>query len=113
MTLEGVISKLDPTLEQFEIVKPYLTKSMTKRYNPLKMGKKVLNSIIEITDYMEEFPSDLKNAIRKINSGQVKVDLTHKGIDPMVKTLAKNNKTNHFRFYYGSTYCWSFFIYCF
>ena len=92
VTLEGVISKLDPTLEQFEIVKPYLTKSMTKKYNPVKMGKKVLNSFVEITDYMEEFPSDLKNAIRKINSGQVKVDLTHKGIDPMVRTLQRITK---------------------
>lgn len=92
VTLEGVISKLDPKLEQFEIVKPYLRKNVTEKYNPLKMGKKVLNSVVEITDYMEEFPSDLKNAIRKINTGQVKVDLTHKGIDPMVHTLQRITK---------------------
>ena len=92
VTLEGVISKLDPTLEQFEIVKPYLRTSVSKRYSPIKMGKKVVNSIVEITDYMEEFPSDLKNAIRKINSGRVKVDLTHKGIDPMVRTLQRITK---------------------
>ena len=92
VTLEGVISKLDPKLEQFEIVKPYLRTNVTKKYNPIKMGKKVINSIVEITDYMEEFPSDLKNAIRKINSGQVKVDLTHKGIDPMVHTLQRITK---------------------
>jgi ubiquinone biosynthesis protein len=92
VTLEGVISKLDPKLEQLEIVKPYLRASVTKKYNPLKMGKKVVNSIVEITDYMEEFPSDLKNAIRKINSGKIKVDLTHKGIDPMVHTLQRITK---------------------
>jgi ubiquinone biosynthesis protein len=38
---------------------------------------------------MEEFPRDLKNAIRKINKGEVKVDLTHKGIDPMVHTIQR------------------------
>jgi len=92
VTLEGVIGKLDPKLEQFEIVKPYLRTNVAKRYNPIKMGKKVVNSILEITDYMEEFPSDLKNAIRKINSGQVKVDLTHKGMDPMVHTLQRITK---------------------
>lgn len=92
VTIEGVINKLDPKLEQFEIVKPYLKTSATKKYNPIKMGKKVANSIIELTDYMEEFPSDLKNAIRKINSGRVKVDLTHKGIDPMVHTLQRITK---------------------
>lgn len=92
VTIEGVIEKLDPNLEQFEIVKPYLKSSATRKYNPFKMGKKVINSIVELTDYMEEFPADLKNAIRKINSGQIKVDLTHKGIDPMVHTLQRITK---------------------
>lgn len=92
VTLEGVIDKLDPTLEQFEIVRPYLMKSAAKRYNPVAMGKKVINSIVEFTNYVEEFPTDLKNAIRKINSGQIKVDLTHKGIDPMVHTLQRITK---------------------
>ena len=92
VTIEGVINKLDADLEQFEIAKPYLRTSITKKYNPIKMGKKVANSIVELADYMEEFPSDLKNAIRKINSGQIKVDLTHKGIDPMVHTLQRITK---------------------
>lgn len=92
VTLEGVIVKLDPELEQFEIVKPYLRKSVTKKYNPILIGKKMVNSFTELTDYMEEFPSDLKNAIRKINSGKVKVDITHKGIDPMVHTLQRITK---------------------
>lgn len=92
VTLEGVISKLDPTLEQFDIVKPYLRANVTRKFNPIKMGEKVVNSVIELTDYMEEFPSDLKNAIRKINTGQVKVHLTHKGMDPMVHTLQRITK---------------------
>ncbi|GAA4296238.1 ABC1 kinase family protein [Aestuariibaculum suncheonense] len=92
VTIEGVIEKLDPNLEQFEIVKPYLKASATKKYNPIKMGKKVLNAVVELADYMEDFPMDLKNAIRKINSGQIKVDITHKGIDPVVHTLQRITK---------------------
>ena len=41
---------------------------------------------------MEDFPTDLKNAIRKINSGKIQVDLTHKGIDPMVHSLLRITK---------------------
>ncbi|NNC50555.1 MAG: hypothetical protein HKO01_08490 [Flaviramulus sp.] len=92
VTIEGVLDKLNPNLEQFDMVRPYLIKSVTKNYNPLKMGEKVLNSMYELSNYMEDFPGDLKNAIRKINSGQVKVDLTHKGIDPMVHTLQRITK---------------------
>lgn len=89
VTLEGVIEKLDPDFEHFEIVRPYLTKSITKKFNPITIGKKLGNSIVEFADYMEEFPSDFKNAIKKINSGRIKVDLTHKGIDPVVHTLQR------------------------
>ncbi|GAA4269959.1 ABC1 kinase family protein [Hyunsoonleella aestuarii] len=92
VTVEGVINKLDTKLEQFEIAKPYLRTSLTKKYNLIKMGKKVANSVVELTDYIEEFPLDLKNAIRKINSGQIKVDLTHAGIDPMVHTIQRITK---------------------
>lgn len=92
VTLEGVIEKLDPDFEQLEIVRPYLIKSSKRKFNPIIIGKKVVNSIIELTDYMEEFPADLKNAIRRINTGQVKVDLTHKGIDPLRDTLHRITK---------------------
>ncbi|WP_027136725.1 AarF/UbiB family protein [Gaetbulibacter saemankumensis] len=92
VTIEGVVSKLDPKLDQFEVVRPYLSKTVARNYNPLILGKKVLNSIFEISDYLEEFPKDLKNAIRKINSGQIKVDLTHKGVDAMVNTIHRVTK---------------------
>jgi len=92
VTVEGVIEKLDPNLEVFEIVKPYLRQSATQKYNPVAIGKKVVNSVIELTNYMEDFPSDLKNAIRKINSGNIKVDLSHKGIDPLIHTLQRITK---------------------
>jgi ubiquinone biosynthesis protein len=92
VTIDGVIEKLDPDFDQFEIVTPYLRKSATRKYNPIVIGKKVVNSLLELTNYIEDFPADLKNAIRKINSGQIKVDLTHKGIDPMVHTLNRITK---------------------
>ena len=41
---------------------------------------------------MEDFPRDLKNAIRKINSGQISVNLNHQGIDPMVHTINRVTK---------------------
>ena len=92
VTIEGVIRKLDADLDQFEMVAPYLSKSVSKNYNPIEIGKKVLNSLYELSNYMEEFPRDLKNAIHKINRGQIEVDLTHKGIDPMVHTIQRITK---------------------
>ena len=92
VTIDGVIEKLSPGFDQFEIVRPYLRKSAARKYNPIDMGIKVVNSLVELSNYIEDFPSDLKNAIRKINTGRIKVDLTHKGIDPMVHTLNRITK---------------------
>lgn len=92
VTIEGVIRKLDANLEQFDMVKPYLSKSVSVNYNPIEIGKKILNSIYLMSSYMEEFPRDLKNAIHKINQGQIAVDLTHKGVDPMTHTIRRVTK---------------------
>lgn len=92
VTLEGLVYKLDPELDQYAIVRPFLLRAVAKSFNPVRFGEKALNSVYELGNYMEDFPRDLKNAIRKINRGEVKVDLTHKGIDPMVHTIHRVTK---------------------
>lgn len=87
VTIEGVIHKLDPALDLIELARPFLIRTVAKHYNPLQFAKRVFNSIYEMGMYMEDFPRDLKNAIRKINTGEIKVDLRHKGIDPLVHTI--------------------------
>ncbi|WP_439152835.1 ABC1 kinase family protein, partial [Winogradskyella sp.] len=92
VTLEGVVHKLDPELDQYTLAKPFLLRAVAKTFSPIRFGEKAINSIYELGNYMEDFPRDLKNAIRKINRGEVKVDLTHKGIDPVVHTIHRITK---------------------
>ena len=92
VTIEGVVQKLDPDFDELATVRPYLLKAVAKSFNAIKMGEKAINSVFELGNYLEDFPRDLKNAIRKINDGQVQVDLTHKGIDPMVHTAQRVTK---------------------
>lgn len=87
VTIEGVIRNLDPELDLTKMVRPFLVRTVARHYDPIQFGKRVLNSVYEMGMYMEDFPRDLKNAIRKINTGEIKVDLRHKGIDPLVHTI--------------------------
>lgn len=87
VTIEGVINRLDSELDLTKLIRPYLLKTIATHYDPLQFTGRILNSIYEMGMYMEEFPRDIKNAIRKINSGEIKVDLRHKGIDPLVHTF--------------------------
>lgn len=92
VTVEGVIHNLDPELDLLEIARPFMTNIIRKKLNPLAWGKKIVNTLFEFGAHMEDFPRDLKNAIRRINSGQVNVNLNHQGIDPMVHTINRVTK---------------------
>lgn len=92
VTVEGVAENLYPEIDIMSIAKPYMLRVIAKKYNPLDFGKKVLNSIFEFGTYMEDFPRDLKNAIRKINAGEIKVDIEHKGIDPVIHSFNRISK---------------------
>jgi ubiquinone biosynthesis protein len=87
VSVEGVIHQLDPNIDLMHIMKPYLIKLVARNYDPIQFGKRIFNSIYEMGLYLEDFPRDIKNAMRKINSGEMKVDLRHKGIDPLIHTI--------------------------
>jgi len=92
VTVEGVIHSLDPDLDLLDLARPYMRRIVAKKMNPLAWGKKIFNTIYEFGAHMEDFPRDLKNAVRKINTGQMNVNLNHKGIDPMVHTINRVTK---------------------
>ncbi len=92
VTIEGVIHNLDAELDLEKLMRPYLIKTIARHYNPVKFASRIFNSIYELGMYMEDFPRDLKNAIHRINSGELKVDLRHKGIDPLVHTINRVTK---------------------
>lgn len=92
VTIEGLISNLDPEIDMLEIARPYLRSAIARKLNPFKLGMKVLNGLYEMANYMEEFPNDLRNAVRKINTGKINVNLNHQGIDPLVHTFNRITK---------------------
>lgn len=92
VTVEGVIHNLDPKLDLMDLARPFMRRIIAKKMNPIAWGEKIFNTLYEFGAHMEDFPRDLKNAIRRINSGQISVNLNHKGIDPMVHTLNRITK---------------------
>jgi ubiquinone biosynthesis protein len=92
VTAEGLIHSLDQDLDISKMARPYMLKTVARHYSPVTFTKRVLNSVYEMGMYMEEFPRDIKTAIRKINTGEIKVDLRHKGIDPLIHTINRTGK---------------------
>lgn len=92
VSVEGVIRQLDPELDLEAMMRPYLVRTIWKHYDPMKLVTSLANSVYDMGIYMEELPRDIKTAIRKINTGEMKVDLRHQGIDPLVHTLNRITK---------------------
>lgn len=92
VSIEGVCRQLDPSLDLTEMIRPHLIRVMKRRYKPGQFIRRVLNSIYEMGMYMEDFPRDIKSAIRRINRGEIQVELKHQGVDPIVHSMVRMSK---------------------
>jgi len=92
VSIEGVCRQLDPTLDLTEMIRPHLLRVLRRRYKPVQFIRRVLNSVYEMGMYMEDFPRDIKTAIRRINRGEIQVELKHQGIDPVVNAMVRAAK---------------------
>lgn len=89
---EGVVRQLDPDLSLTEEVRPYIVKMITKDHGVMSFGRRFMNFASEFGNYMEDFPHDLRQFMKMAKNGEIKVDLEHKGVDPMIYTLEKVSK---------------------
>lgn len=92
VSIEGVVRNLDPGIKLLPAVQPYLKDVIKEKLSPIKFAKRFANSALEFGLYLEDLPGDIKDTIQKIKSGQIKVDLEHKGIDPLLFTLNRISK---------------------
>lgn len=74
LTLEGLISKLDPDLNIMEAVEPFGKRLMWKRYNPKNVIEKSWVGFIENFGIISHFPKDLKAVATAIRKGRLQLD---------------------------------------
>ena len=86
-SLEGLIRDLDNDIVLMEEIKPIIKKRIIEDRNPITSGEKIINSMYDLGNYLEEFPSDLRQTMKLIRKGKLRVNLKHEGMDPTVKTL--------------------------
>jgi ubiquinone biosynthesis protein len=86
-SIEGLVRDLDPEIVLMDELKPVIVKRIMDDRNPVTTGEKIINSMYDLGNYLEEFPSDLRQTMRLIRKGKLSVNLKHEGMDPTVKTL--------------------------
>lgn len=86
-SLEGLVRVMNPEIVLMDEIKPIIEKRIIHDRNPITTGEKIINSMYDLGNYLEEFPSDLRQTMKLIRKGKLKVNMEHQGIDPFVSSL--------------------------
>ncbi|MEH7547554.1 MULTISPECIES: ABC1 kinase family protein [Bacillaceae] len=93
ITLEGIISVIDPSLNLLELAKPYAQQLLVERYNPVKFGKRLCNDAEDMAESFTKIPGQLEEVLQKTSEGDLKVKISvHELDDIFTKIDRLSNK---------------------
>jgi ubiquinone biosynthesis protein len=86
---EDIGRKLYPEINIIEYLKPYVTKLVRRKMNPVSFLKEMYLPLLDFGSLLQEFPGDLRDIITKLKQGTLKVDIEHMGLHELKITLEK------------------------
>ncbi|PFN96772.1 ABC transporter [Bacillus sp. AFS076308] len=93
ITLEGIASDIDPSLNLLELAKPYAQQLLVERYNPVKFGKRLLTDAEDMAESFTKIPGQLEEVLQKTSEGDLKVKISvHELDDIFTKIDRLSNK---------------------
>lgn len=76
ITLEGIGLEYDPKFRLIDSARPFVENLMLRRLNPVNMFNNFLKNSLKFKKFAETFPDEATKALRKIQSGKIKVDVS-------------------------------------
>lgn len=76
ITLEGLGLQYDPKFRLIENARPFVENLMLRRMSPYNILKTFMKNSFKIKKFAETFPDEANKALRKIEKGEIKVDLS-------------------------------------
>ena len=83
VTAEGLARSIDPTLNVYEIAKPYAGRLLSARYKPEYLLETATERAVEYARYAEDYPEQLRLLLTELEDGELEVRLRHKGLDEL------------------------------
>lgn len=77
MTVENIISQLDPQLSIIDIAEPYGKKVLKKKLSPRKLKNELADMVLDYADIARTMPGQVNNILRTIEEGELKVKMEH------------------------------------
>ena len=87
VVLEGASRALHPGFSLIEVIAPYATKIIARRFSPTELLGKIKRGYRDWNGLIEAFPRDATEILRRAREGRLDVHLVHRGLDTTVNRL--------------------------
>ncbi len=85
-TVEGVGLSLDPEFHMINQAAPFVKRVKMEQSHPKRVASDILKSGVDLVRLMQEIPGELRELLRQMKRGKVKMEFEHRGLEPMQKT---------------------------
>ncbi len=85
--LEGIGKVVHPDMNTMEEIKPYGQKMVMELYSPQNASSNALSTFNDLLAFVNTFPSELKDIVRKLRQGKLHTQIGIDGYDYFLKTI--------------------------
>jgi len=86
IALDGVVLKLDPDFCVTEYLEPYVVKLIKNDPRIKHLKDDLFFALMDITSLIKDFPFELKDALRIVKTGDLRIQFEHHGLEPMINS---------------------------
>ncbi len=83
VTAEGISRSIDPSLNVYEVARPYAQRLLNERYAPDALLETARERTLEYARYLEDYPEQLRQFLTELEDGELEVRLKHQGLDEL------------------------------
>lgn len=87
IVLEGAAATLNPGFSLIEVITPYASKILMRRFSPGELFGRLRRSSRDWSALFDAFPRDVLEILRRGREGRLDVQLSHKGLDAPINRL--------------------------
>ncbi|WP_138495007.1 ABC1 kinase family protein [Paenibacillus pinistramenti] len=87
LTMEGVVTALDPEISIFDIAEPYGVRLLKERINPVNVFRKWSDKIPDYWDLLTDVPKNIKVLSGLVKKGKIRVELSAPELNSFLRRL--------------------------
>jgi ubiquinone biosynthesis protein len=87
MTVENMVSQLDPQLSIVDIAEPYGRKIIKQKYSVPSIKQSIRNILFDYSTIAGTLPQDVKNILRMVETGEIKLQIEHSNLNKLVSRI--------------------------